>query len=86
MNSNPRISGCGCAWSHERGGLIVLEKVLSQLPKRSVVVVENVTPHCKQFYILGYDIAGIKVNHFIVGDLWMYILVITTRILAGNIL
>ena len=44
---------CGCSRTQELGRLSVLEKVLPQLSKRLVVLIENVPTKGKQFDVLG---------------------------------
>src|SRR5664279_5273473 len=86
MYADAGITGCRCTRPHECRCLIVLEKILTQLSKRSVVIVKNVATRRKQLNIFGYNIAGIKVNHGIVGYLWVEILIVAACILAGNVL
>jgi len=50
------------------------------------VVIGNVASHRKQLNVLIYNISGIEVNHGVAGNLRENILIVTARILAGNIL
>ena len=77
MHPNACISGCGSAWALKLCWVIIVEKVLAQLAKRNVVVIEDVFAHGKELNVFINNIAGVEVNNGISRDLWAGVGVIT---------
>ena len=77
MHTNACIAGCRSAWALKLGGVIVVEKVLSQLAKRNIVVIEDVFARGKEFHVFINNIARVEVNNGIIRDLWATVSVIT---------